>query len=544
MKGICGYIKRGDIPHMFFFNRNGKFKEEKINSESSSFVFQLDGVLLNWEKPQKPEERLSQFVDLYKTEGERILRSIKGAFVFAFYDKEKKNLLISNDRMCKRSLYYYISDNMIAYAESYLDLLSLLSTGKNQMNVNVDALQAMVSCGAIDGTQTYVRQIKYLGAFESLIVYLNEWRADIISFYPEDTCIEKTPDTLIDSFDKAFSKAVELQFKKNKEYGYHQYIALSGGMDSRACLLQALKNGDSRDIICFNYSQSWSLDHRVSMQISIDHKLDYLHYPMDAAVFLKRLEESENCNECQQSGAGATAARTMAELLQDEKIGIIHTGLCGGELMGDLIQIGTRTQKTAALLRRLSLSKNGDCIFDRWKYFDNVRSCNNFSSMFREFGETISPFLDEDVVTLVLNIDPKLLFWRSFYRNWMQKYLPNDYETTFFYGPITISPYKELVKKSVALIKKGIVGTNDREMNPFEYWVKKQPELEKLLCDKYTIGINYLLHKRVPENIMTVIRNGWKQNWLKKLYVLTAINSVIDLINNKVNLIAFDEPNT
>ena len=77
-------------------------------------------------------------------------------------------------------------------------------------------------------------------------------------------------------------------------------------MDSRACLLKAAACGYNSDITCVTYSQAGSIDYTVSQQIAFDHHLDYLFYPMDAAVFMDRLDDALECNECQQSSIGST----------------------------------------------------------------------------------------------------------------------------------------------------------------------------------------------------------------------------------------------
>lgn len=532
-KGISGVIYKGKKPELDYGNFNDKFIGERVNTENDKYSIQFDGILLNYNKPQNQEERFKCISDLYELHGPDIVNYLKGAFNLVIYDKEKQSILIANDALANRPFYYYAYGDIIIYAASYYDMLSLLHDKEiKNLTYNVTAIESMICKGMLQGKETYLNEVEYLGAFEYMIVDLKQNEHMVISYYPQEEQRAYSENDAVMRFEALFSLAVESEFRKNKEYGYNNLVTLSGGMDSRSTILEAFKKGYGKDnILSFNYSQEQSLDHRVSKEIACDLSIDYIHYPMDAACFIKKIDNVMDCNECQQSCIGSTGARTLSTIVDLKSYGIIHTGLCGGELLGDLLeQKSPKKNKKMPTIVRLGLIKAELCNNIN-EYFDNVRGCYNFARMFDRNCEILSPFLDKDLVTFVLSLDPKLLFRRKLYRTWMRKYLPNNYETTFFCGPIDISPIKEYIKKGYLYIIKKVRKrkTTIREMNPIDYWVNTHSEIQSFLLEKYEKGIENIKsieNKKISNDII----NGWNTGgWIKRFYVLTAIRALQDI---------------
>lgn len=538
MRGMYGRLYRDREPELVYLNRNGKFKAEKLCHDDGTLLIQFDGILLDRKKPQDEQERFSLLAGLYERFGARMAEQLRGAFNLVVFDRARRRVFLSNDSLGKRALYYCELDGELLYAESYYDLLTLLSEEGHAAQLDLEGLRAMVEEGELTGDLTYLRSVRYLDAYESLQIDLAQWKVERVSHEPETGIWTGTQEEALERFNTLFATAVERQFEKNREYGYRQYATLSGGMDSRACLLQAIKSGCAEDVVCVNYSQSGSVDQRVSQQIAFDHGLDLLYYPMDAAVFLGRLSESMDCNECQQSGFGATGAKTVETLLDTEPIGILHAGICGGELMGDMIETeeGGLRGKRMELRRRFGLKAGGRLCTHRRSYLDNLRACHNSSLMFAADCEMISPFLDEDVVAFVTRLDPEMLFWRSFYRKWMQTYLPNDYMTSFFYGPIDISPLRELTRKAAAYAVKKLTGVSRREMNPVDYWMSRRGELRERCEREYAEGLAELRRTGLPQEALAIIEAGWTPDWYQRFNVLTAIRAMRDLREKGIRL--------
>lgn len=532
MKGMNGIIAGNEPLVLNYAERNQKFRQEKVCWETERYLVQFDGILLSHAKPQTDTERFELLAGLYERFGSSMTAHLKGQYNLVIWDKMDQKVLVANDLLSKRSMYYCIHGQKLLYAASYCDLLDLLSRcGGFQPRLNAEAVQMMTRSGSLAGNATYVAEVQYLDAYQAVEYDLGSGSASVVSIVPENSYAASGMDEAIRIFDQLFTNAVQAQFQKNAEYGYEHFFALSGGMDSRACLLKAVQCGYRQGITCVNYSQSGSIDNTVSQQIAFDHDLDYLFYPMDAAVFMNRLSDALDRNECQQSSIGSTGAGTMARLLDKTAMGVMHVGLCGGELMGDLVTC-TQTSRLQHAMRMLgiSISSGGEYLFNLRNYLDNVRACQNFSHMFLADCETVSPFLDEDVVQFVTGLQPQLLYRRNLYREWMKKHIPNDYTTTMFCGPITISPAKELLRKIADQVIRRFAGTSKRDMNPIGYWLKTHPHLAQACAEEYRSGLELLQQSGVSDEILSILRDAWLPDGVKQLYTLTALTAVKDVL--------------
>lgn len=530
MKGISGIFAAGQAPECRYAERNPKFRAEKVCAEDKRYLIHLDGVLLG--NAEAGNGRFEWLCGLYEQYGTAMTAHLKGQFNLVVVDKQKGKALVTNDLLSRRPLYYCALPGRLVYAASYRDLLDLLRDESGFVPaVDAGAVERMAFGGALGGAQTYLSGVNYLDACQTLWVDADKGEAEVVSVPFESSRKAASMEEAVAVFDELFTKAVQAQFEKNIQYGYDHRVALSGGMDSRACLLKAVACGYDREITCFNYAQAGSIDHQVSQQIAYDNRLDYLFYPMDTAVFMNRMADAHACNECQQSGIGSTGARTMARMMDQSRTGIVHVGLCGGELMGDLVKVQSSQGRIRRILTRLGLAgdENAQYAFNLREYLDNLRACQNFSQMYLDCCETVSPFMDEDVVRFVTGLDPKLLYRRNLYREWMKKHIPNKYPTTYFCGPVDISPVREVLAKIADAAVRRVAGASKRDMNPMDRWLKTQPHLEAAMQAEYRTGLELLGRAGMAQDVMDAVQKGWEADAEHRLYTLTAVSALREI---------------
>ena len=535
MKGIHGVIFPDKSPVLHYAAGNTKFIQENVCRETDDYLVHFDGVLLSHAKPQRENERFDLLIGLYEQHGGAMAAQLRGRFQLVIWDKRNGRVLVTNDLLSRRPMYGCIRQGALYYASSYYDLLDLLAgEADGCAKLNMDAVREMIARGSLAGTKTYVQDVFFLAPGEALVC---DGAVRRISCMPAPQEAPKDLEQAIERFDRLFEQAVRAQFHKNEEYGCRQFVSISGGMDSRACLLMAARCALTENAVCISYAQSGSVDHQVSQQLAFDHDLDYLFYPMDAAVFMKRFDHAMDRNECQQSCVGSTGAAAMAGLLNTQNAGIIHAGLCGGELMGDLVECHPRGGLVRRVLQRLGLAdvSAGECRTDAQAYWDNVRACQNFSQMFLSECETFSPFLHEDVALFVCALKPEWLYRRAFYRRWMIRCIPNDYPTTMFCGPVNISPLRELVRKMADRLVRKAAGVTRRDMNPIELWLKTRPEAAKACEMAYLNGMAQLKRRQMPETVLGELESSWRRGGECRLYTLTAVRALCDVLSRFSN---------
>ena len=546
MKAMNGIVRYGYESEFSFATYNDKFPLEKVCFENEDYLIHFDGIILNSAALKDALSCTSNqeiLLRLYQAHGAELVSHIKGLYTLSLWDKKAQTVLVTNDLLSKRPLYYHCAENALFYAASYYDLLDNLSREGYPAALNENAFRDMLRNGFLTGNKTYLENVFFLNAFESLVVDLKEKQTLIIQHPMKTYQIPDRVDDAIEVFNKLFSEAVELQFRKNAEYGYTQCATLSGGMDSRACLLQGHKLGLAKNAVCFNYAQSGSLDFSISQQIAADFGLDYVHYPMDAAVFVSRLQEAMDGNECMQSGIGATGARTMANLLNTANFGLINIGICGGELMGDLIMKTRNDEHKNRLLRvagrvinkfMAQISSDVPAAeryhFDLSEYLNHLRASKNFAGMFIDKCECVSPFMDEDVAMFVLQLNPGLLYDRKFYRKWMIKNLPNSYIITSTCTPIDGTVLDEIIAKVKYRYLLRRNGVDIWNMNPIQHWFEAYPHHAQSCTAEYEHNCQWLQENGCEEKLLSSFRQGWCGEWVPKLYTLTAQRAAIDIL--------------
>ena len=546
MRAMSGVFPYRAAPETVYATLNDKFPQEKVCFEDENYLIHFDGILLNSAQlkaalPCKDNKEI--LLQLYKDHGAEMVFYAKGVYCLVIWDKQAQTVLITNDLLSKRPVYYHSSKDQLTYAVSYYDLLDRLSQTAYTPAFMQDALQDMLTVGFLRGNKTYLEDVLFLNAFESLVVDLKEGSTQLIFHEIRTTDLPSNEDKCIDRFDQLFSNAMRLQLEKNAEYGYTQCATLSGGMDSRACVLMAERLNFAQGMVCFNYAQSGSLDYSISQQISADLGLDYIYYPMDAAVFLDRLDDAMDRNECMQSGIGATGARTMANLLNTTNFGLISIGICGGELMGDLVRYNGGIEPNNRLLRVLlrylkkavmkfsCQDKSARYAFDHSEYLNHLRASKNFASMFIDKCECVSPFMDEDLVMFVLQLEPTMLCYRKFYRKWMIRYLPNKYIVTSTCATIYSTDLQELLAKLKYMLLLRRHGVSRWNMNPIDHWFEFRSTHVKNRTEEFKRNRYLLLEKGCPQESLKIMDKCWSNSWLPRLYVLTAQRAILDIFN-------------
>ena len=533
VKTIYGTIHYTTHPELNFATRNNKFSEEKVAFENDDFVIVFDGVILNSVflfEQLSCSNNTDVIIKLYNQYGAGLVKHIKGAYALAVWDKKQNKVVITNDLLSKRSVYYHIDRAGVCFAGSYFDLLTLLRQANYAPKINISAVEAMSNRGYLPRNTTYLEDVYYLNAFESIVVDLQTNSAEVIRHELNPAPASDNIDVLIDEFDALFTNAVKLQFDKNKAYGYCQASSLSGGMDSRACLLKGINAGYKDNLVCFSYAQSGSLDFQISQQIAVDYHLHYLFYPMDAALFVPLYQKPMSRNECQQRSVGSTAASTVADLLNTDSFGIVHTGLLGGELMGDVIVVADNGKENSLqkVKRTLFAAKIAAGALDSnfAGLIDQLRACQNFVYMFLDHCEVFSPFLDEDVFMFVSQISPNQLYSRKLYMKWMQKYIPNPYLLTHIGCAANASPFKILVTKTFYALQKKMTGKSTRDMNPFDFWFHNNPQYKELFTQDFDVLCKGLSAHENMNAVIETAQASWGDDWLKNTGVLTALHGV------------------
>lgn len=163
---------------------------------------------------------------LYEEMGYKSLQYIRGMFAFAIWNTRKRELFVARDRLGKKPLKYYISNDFFIFSS---ELQALIADPSVPRSVNSLSINKFFSLGYIPSPNTYYKNIYKLEPATFMIVnmkgVLKKERYWKQSFLPKlDYSFEESGVLLL----KKLKESIKLRLRSEVPVGIH----LSGGIDS------------------------------------------------------------------------------------------------------------------------------------------------------------------------------------------------------------------------------------------------------------------------------------------------------------------------
>lgn len=530
-----------------------KFKKDNISFESDSYIIKTYGYFLN-----KGEclERLScktlpDLVLKMIEQGIQLPKELHGGYLIVVLNKKNNLLHIYNDLLSKHSLFFYhdkASQSFFA-SDSFFDTLKAVKENRLPFTIDTLGVKMMLWHRMFYDNLTYVNEIKFLRPFEYLVINNGNLNLEKISF-PQMINVSK--DEAAKEIHQRFNNAVKLQYQKNEEEKCPQIVTLSGGMDCRSTFLYGLANGYTNQS-GFCYGESTSVDREYAQQLSIKYHCDFYFHSIDNGDHLLKREELCNANEGLMLYSGPSGAYDSLRFYDTSNWGIVHTGLGGGEIMGDMrvadnptkmeqfieslkyrLGKGKKDRTWESLITSLRCNEEekkrmesiyqyyGD--FNLFQSLNDMRRCLNGQKMAQYFGtEYVSPFLYEDFFCYMLQIPYSLTKDRELYVYWQKKYNPQQFETpsTFQLGCRPGNKLGYYAIRFYCYFMNMIGKKTKHDMIPIEHWMAKNPNIAITQEEWFKKDMNNIQNK-ISDSIIRLIKDSWNNNTASKLNILTA----------------------
>jgi asparagine synthase (glutamine-hydrolysing) len=307
-----------------------------------------------------------------------------------------------------------------------------------------------------------------------------------------------------------FRNAIELEFEKDKEYGYKHISSLSGGLDSRMVTWVAHEMGYC-NMLNYCFSQSDYLDERISKKIASDLEHDYVFKALDNGNYLKDIENMIKVNFGNALYIGSAHGKSFVDLIKWNKYGLVHTGQLGDVILGTYytsnkenkpFQIGDGgySKKLVERLKSINLKEKYENqeIFNFYNRGFNGVMQGNLPS--QEYTEVASPFLDVDFMNYCLKIPLKYRWNHFIYFEWIKRKYPKAANYKWEKINAKISSIKinilgrqvvliNLPRKIIKKVIKKISGKNGillgESMNPIDYWYESNKSLKEFFFRVY-----------------------------------------------------------
>ncbi|MEG1726038.1 MAG: hypothetical protein RR313_11655 [Anaerovoracaceae bacterium] len=487
---------------------------DSFNMSDEERKFRFEGIVLNHITENEIYEELNQDIDAAN-------RDICGMYAFALYDCKSGRLIVGNDLLSKQSVYFMRCSEGFLFSTSFFEIVREAQAINVELHQDKNAIQHMCKRGVFQYDETYFEEIKFLMPYR-YVEYQGSRNEIYIREINEPRQISETSvEEAVDELDRLFYEGCKLQYERNKTISKHQYVTLSGGMDSRMTyyyLSRVMRDcADESPFHTITYAEIGSEDEKIAAQISRDHGNTHSFFDISGGNFIFNRDRNISQNEGMMYYCGTTGAYDAISEFFDAKGSMIHTGLGGGEIMGDILHdAGDLEQGNYYSTKNYESNIN------------DIRTCLNFQKTTSSLCEAFSPFLYEKFFEYAMALPARMKMNRELYRVWYVKMINANYPTTYYRGKVGERKNATLLIRAYNKLKK-LFGLKDKyDMNPFYYWYKKNPQIRKYI--NQTKGNDMLrLDGVLADDVKEVLNDAFQGDVLYKLRVLTATGTLCKL---------------
>lgn len=501
-----------------------KFQKDRFLYEDYKYIICFEGI--NYSPISNPK----MFIREYEKRGEKFISELKGSFSGFIFSKESEEIIIFNDILSTRVLYYYYDANLgFAFASEMHVLSKILRSTGISLNYDYNGIYAVALYGQTFYNFTTVNEIKKLNYGSTLIFNSEQKFFKETSYFKfkRDEKFSNISDT-IEKIDSFFIAAIQEEWEKDTMNNYEHFGLISGGMDSRVNLLIARRLGFEK-INTYTYGDPHSSDIKIAQQIAKENFYSHKQFNLFHGKFL--IENTlQNYVKATDGLTYFTANAVIYNAFQKidfQTYGQVHSGQLGDTATGAFVKpafdfkanidkIGvTGFVKHKELLSKLSFL---DTIVDQYNHTDNEvftyeqRQVNGTlmgDKVFNNFIDLASPFYDKSFLKVMLSLPQKFKMNQRIYFEWLKVKHPDVLE--YKWEKIGLKPnslfnikYGRLVKRYINGGKK-YFGLDYDNMSPIHKWLKK----DSMILDEFDTIFN---------NHIDLIKDVELKEDLKKIY--------------------------
>lgn len=530
-----------------------KFEQDKLFAETDDYIIMLDGVILNRsaliEKCHLPKDEsqwLNTIIELYRENGEVFFNQLRGSFSGAFYDKASDKWIVFCDQIGSKYTYYTHVGDFFCCCEEMGYMYQLLQNNGIHYHLSIDNSYLLLTYGFMLDDRTLCEEIHKINPGCYLTFQngqLLEHRYYMLNNQPNYSMSEKDAIEMIDHY---FRQAVIRQFEKDNEYGYHHLVALSGGLDCRMTTFVAHDCGYTQQLnMTFSQTEYW--DQTLPMRMSNALKHEWIFKALDNGIWLYDVDDVTRTTGGNVLYYGTAHGNSLLKYLNFECLGLEHSGQIGDVIIGSFVNTHDKEDKYtigngAYSTKYINRLKNLLLTLDVKKelgliYYRGFHGANNGLQNIYNYTETLSPFLDIDVLENVLTIPIELRQNHYIYIKWILEKYPHaaeyEWEKTgykiteptirLFNRETTIKaiPHRIL---SYCLRKIGVKNdsNNKKQMNPVGFYIANNKNLKSYL-DTYFQHNDSIDNVELRNTIKEIQETGSAMDKIQAISLLAAI---------------------
>lgn len=530
-------------------NTLNKFMLDKTLSWDGNFLVVAEGYLLNKTTlfSQYNAKDINELaIKMYKQEGETFFNIFRGSFSGVFFDKSEDKWLIYTNHTGESPVFYALFDGEFHAGSQVTYLIEALRKTDHSLHFDEDGAYQILTFGFMERDNTFAQEIRRLRG--GTYLRIEQGKAEVCEYHIFHKHPErfkgKSENDIIDELDAAFRNAVELEYKKDEEYGYRHLADMSGGLDSRmsAWVAHEMK---PRHIQLLTYCKANYLDELIAKQVAQYWKDEILVKPLDDLSFLYDIDEIISMNGGLSFYLGITGGKRMLSNFRTENYGLEHTGMIGDVVIGSFykdekesVAVKKTGRYSEKLAHRLKESDSFKSSFeDHEIYLIYTRAIQGaaITSLIRNnYIEMASPFMNVDFLQFCLDIPVKLRIDHHLYKKWILTKYPEaakyKWEKTNakIYEPRLICELKYVLNRAPNyLLKKiGRQSILAAGMNPIDYWLHRNESAKSFWNDYFRENFpsfKELATEQLADDVQELYLTG---NANEKAMALTVLSAV------------------
>jgi asparagine synthase (glutamine-hydrolysing) len=245
--------------------------DQPAANEDGSLLAVMDGEIHDYEEERRTLEagghrfqggsHAELLLHGYESRGKEFLAGLHGKFVAAIWDRKKRRLILVNDRLGMRPLYYAKLQGRLLWA---CEIKALLADEAVSRQSHLRGIAQFFTFGQLLGEDTLLKGVRLLPPAGWLTYDLDSDRLKVERYWHLSERKElgrKTQTALLDEIEAAFTKAVERQTAGTDHLG----LSLSSGLDSRTILAAVPAE---RPLTTVSMGMDGSVDHRGAEQMA------------------------------------------------------------------------------------------------------------------------------------------------------------------------------------------------------------------------------------------------------------------------------------
>jgi len=543
-----------------------KFLHDKPFYDDDKYFLTVEGVVLNRQafiEQLNAVNFVNAIISAYENGNETFFKDFRGSFSGIFYDKAKSLWIIYTNHIGDKQVFYTQTTDSVVVGSEPGFVFEYCKRAGISLSLDEEAAYMLLTHGFFIENQTICNEIKKITAGHYLKIQNGEIKEIQYHRFKNQPDYTKSLDEWIDGIDYHFRKAVQLQFEKDVEYNYKHITTLSGGLDSRMTVWIAHELGFTEQLNT-TFSQSNYLDEVIAKHIATDLEHEWLFKALDHGNFIKNVEQITQITYGGGAYIGLAHGKSLYDLVNFEKFGLVHTGQIGDAIIGTFYSSGKQDTPFSIGDGANSLALIDKLKNYKFKYqYDNqeiyklyTRAFNGANQgllIFQESTESCSPFTDVDFIEFAYSIPVEYRYKHKIYIDWILSKYPKaskypweriariiepvkSVESIKFLGKSL--PRKRIVQWVKAVIERRILNKivpakekkldARRSMNPIDLWLSNNPSLIKFI-ELYTKEVNETIEITDIINACNVLL---KDNAYNRLLVVSFIEAA-SLIRSK-----------